>query len=268
MTGSEPASSLGPPASGMVAGVPALEARAIVKSFGTVRALRGASFEAFPGEVTALVGDNGAGKSTLIKVLSGVFAADEGEVLVDGKVVHMGNPRDAASLGIETVYQDLALAPDLDAASNVFLGRELRRMRVLHDQAEMRRQTEARFKELGVGLVQDLRVPVASFSGGQRQSVAIARAAMWARHVIIMDEPTAALGVIQTKKVLELIETIRDRGLAVVLVSHSLPEVLQVSDRIEVMRLGARVARFRRGEASVDRLIASISGAYANEVPV
>jgi simple sugar transport system ATP-binding protein len=267
MTGSEPASSLGPPASGTMAGVPALEARSIVKSFGTVRALRGASFEAYPGEVTALVGDNGAGKSTLIKVLSGVFSADEGEVLVDGTVVHMGNPRDAASLGIETVYQDLALAPDLDAASNVFLGRELRRMRVLHDQAEMRRQTEARFKELGVGLVQDLRVPVASFSGGQRQSVAIARAAMWARHVIIMDEPTAALGVIQTKKVLELIESIRDRGLAVVLVSHSLPEVLQVSDRIEVMRLGARVARFRRGEASVDRLIASISGAYANEVP-
>ena len=127
---------------------------------------------------------------------------------MDGKVVHMGNPRDAAALGIETVYQDLALAPDLDAAANVFLGRELRRIRILHDQAEMRRQTAARFKELGVGLVQDLRVPVASFSGGQRQSVAIARAAMWAQHVIIMDEPTAALGVIQTAKVLDLI---RDR---------------------------------------------------------
>ena len=177
---------------------PALEARSIVKSFGTVRALRGASFEAYPGEVTALVGDNGAGKSTLIKVLSGVYTPDAGEILVDGNVVHMSNPRDAAALGIETVYQDLALAPDLDAAANVFLGRELRRFRVLHDQGEMRRQTAARFKELGVGLVQDLRVPVASFSGGQRQSVAIARAAMWAQHVIIMDEPTAALGVIQT----------------------------------------------------------------------
>ena len=178
----------------------------------------------------------------------------------------MSNPRDAASLGIETVYQDLALAPDLDAAANVFLGRELRRLRILHDQAEMRRQTAARFKELGVGLVQDLRVPVASFSGGQRQSVAIARAAMWARHVIIMDEPTAALGVIQTRKVLELIATVRSRGLAVVLISHNLPEVLEVSDRIEVMRLGARVARFQRGEADVERLIAAISGAYANEV--
>jgi simple sugar transport system ATP-binding protein len=273
MTGTDPGTSIGPTGGANPAAratpvaAPALEARSIVKSFGTVRALRGASFEAYPGEVTALVGDNGAGKSTLVKVLSGVFSQDSGEVLVDGQVVHMGNPRDAAALGIETVYQDLALAPDLDAAANVFLGRELRRMRILHNQAEMRRQTAARFKELGVGLVQDLRVPVASFSGGQRQSVAIARAAMWARHVIIMDEPTAALGVIQTKKVLELIETVRDRGLAVVLISHNLPEVLQVSDRIEVMRLGARVARFRRGEADIDRLIGSISGSYANEVP-
>ncbi len=267
MTGSDPATSLSAAGSGpATTAVPALVARSIVKSFGTVRALRGASFEAYPGEVTALVGDNGAGKSTLAKVLSGVFPQDSGEVLVDGNVVAMGNPRDAAALGIETVYQDLALAPDLDAAANVFLGRELRRFRVLHDQAEMRRRTAARFRELGVGLVQDLRVPVASFSGGQRQSVAIARAAMWARHVIIMDEPTAALGVIQTKKVLELIETVRAQGLAVVLISHNLPEVLEVADRIEVMRLGARVARFRRGEADVDRLIASISGAYANEV--
>ena len=266
MTSSNPATNLSAPGTRPSTVAPALEARSIVKSFGTVRALRGASLEAFPGEVTALVGDNGAGKSTLIKVLSGVFPQDSGEVLVDGKHVEMGNPRDAATLGIETVYQDLALVPDLDAAANVFLGRELRRLRVLHDQAEMRRQTAVRFKELGVGLVQDLRVPVASFSGGQRQSVAIARAAMWARHVIIMDEPTAALGVIQTKKVLELVETVRARGLAVVLISHNLPEVLQVSDRIEVMRLGARVARFRRGEADVERLIASISGAYANEV--
>jgi simple sugar transport system ATP-binding protein len=245
--------------------VPALEARSVVKSFGTVRALRGVSFEAFPGEVTALVGDNGAGKSTLIKVLSGVFSQDSGEVLVDGRRVQIADPQAAAGLGIETVYQDLALAPDLDAAANVFLGRELRRFWILHDQPEMRRRTAERFKELGVGMVQDLRVPVASFSGGQRQSVAIARAAMWARHVIIMDEPTAALGVIQTAKVLELIHSVRDRGLAVVFISHNLPEVIDVADRIEVMRLGARVARFRRGEADLDRLIAAISGAYRNE---
>jgi simple sugar transport system ATP-binding protein len=266
MSSNDPSPNLSPSGAGTTTAAPALEARSIVKSFGTVRALRGVNFQAFPGEVTALVGDNGAGKSTLIKALSGVFGPDDGEILVDGNAVHMSTPQDAAALGIETVYQDLALAPDLDAASNVFLGRELRRFRILHNQSEMRRQTEASFKALGVGLVQDLRVPVASFSGGQRQSVAIARAAMWAQHVIIMDEPTAALGVIQTKKVLELIDTVRDRGLAVVFISHNLPEVLQVSDRIEVMRLGARVARFRRGEVDVDRLIASISGAYANEV--
>jgi simple sugar transport system ATP-binding protein len=194
-----------------------------------------------------------------------VFPPDDGQILVDGREVQIASPQAAAALGIETVYQDLALAPDLDAAANVFLGRELRRFWILHDQPEMRRRTSERFKELGVGMVQDLRVPVASFSGGQRQSVAIARAAMWAEHVIIMDEPTAALGVIQTAKVLELIHSVRERGLAVVFISHNLPQVLEVADRIEVMRLGARVARFRRGEADVDRLIASISGAFRNE---
>jgi simple sugar transport system ATP-binding protein len=245
--------------------VPILSAHRVVKSFGQVRALRHTSFAAYPGEVTALVGDNGAGKSTLIKILAGVLSPDEGEVRVDGQVVRFANPHDAKDRGIETVYQDLALAPDLDAAANVFLGREIRRMRVLHDHPEMRRRTAAAFKELGVGLVQDMRAPVAAFSGGQKQSVAIARAAMWASKVIIMDEPTAALGVIQTLKVLELIERVRDRGIAVVFISHNLPQVMQVADRIEVLRLGARVARFRRGEADVDRLIASISGAFSNE---
>ncbi|MEX1295054.1 MAG: ATP-binding cassette domain-containing protein [Candidatus Limnocylindrales bacterium] len=239
---------------------PALEARDIVKTFGHVRALRGASFQAYPGEVTALIGDNGAGKSTLIKVLSGVHSPDSGKVFVDGNEVNISNPRHAAELGIETVYQDLALAPDLDAPANVFLGRELRRLRILHDTGKMRSLTETRFKELGVGLVQDMRVPVAAFSGGQKQSVAIARAAIWAEHVIIMDEPTAALGVVQTANVLRLIETIRERGLAVVLISHNLREVLQVADRIEVMRLGARVARFRRGEADAERLIGAMTG--------
>jgi simple sugar transport system ATP-binding protein len=253
---------------GVVAGeqvAPILSAHRLVKSFGQVRALRHASFAAYPGQVTALVGDNGAGKSTLIKILAGVLSPDEGEVRVDGQLVHFANPHDAKDRGIETVYQDLALAPDLDAAANVFLGREIRRMRILHDHPEMRRRTAAAFKDLGVGLVQDMRAPVAAFSGGQKQSVAIARAAMWASKVIIMDEPTAALGVIQTTKVLELIERVRDRGIAVVFISHNLPQVLQVADRIEVLRLGARVAQFRRGEADVDRLIASISGAFSNE---
>jgi simple sugar transport system ATP-binding protein len=246
--------------------VPALSTSNVVKSFGQVRALRGASFEAFPGEVTALVGDNGAGKSTLIKILSGVQAPDQGEVRINGAAVRLTDPHDAKNRGIETVYQDLALAPDLDAAANVFLGREVRRWGFLHDHPEMRRRTAAAFSDMGVGLVQDMRAPVAAFSGGQKQSVAIARAAMWATEVIIMDEPTAALGVIQTAKVLELVQNIRDRGIAVVLVSHNLPEVLQVADRIEVLRLGVRVARFRRGETDVDRLIAAISGAFTNEV--
>jgi simple sugar transport system ATP-binding protein len=247
--------------------VPALAARALAKSFGHVRALRGVSFEAYAGEVTALVGDNGAGKSTLIKCLAGVIQPDGGAIEVDGAPVDMTDPQHATRLGIETVYQDLALAPDLDAAANVFLGREVRRrFPVLHNQPEMRRRTAESFKELGVGMVQDMRVPVSSFSGGQRQSVAIARAAMWAKHAIIMDEPTAALGVIQTARVLELIMRIRERGLAVVFVSHNLPQVLEVADRIEVMRLGARVARFRRDEASVEQLIGAISGAYSNEV--
>jgi simple sugar transport system ATP-binding protein len=246
--------------------VPALAALSVEKSFGQVRALRGVSFEAMAGEVTALIGDNGAGKSTLVKCLSGVYRPDAGTIKVDGKTAHMSSPTDAEAFGIETVYQDLALAPDLDAASNVFLGREIRKFRFLHDQPEMRRQTAKSFAELGVGMVQDLRVPVASFSGGQRQSVAIARAAMWAKHVILLDEPTAALGVIQTAKVLELIRKVRDRGLAVIFISHNMPQVIEVSDRIEVMRLGARVARFERGEADVDRLIAAISGAFTNEV--
>jgi simple sugar transport system ATP-binding protein len=245
---------------------PVLSAYDVVKRFGYVRALRGASFEAFPGQVTALVGDNGAGKSTLIKILAGVLNPDEGRVCIDGDQVRLADPHDAKRRGIETVYQDLALAPDLDAAANVFLGREVRRWGFLHNHPEMRRLTAAAFTDLGVGLVQDMRAPVAAFSGGQKQSVAIARAAMWATKVIIMDEPTAALGVIQTKKVLELVERIRERGIAVVFISHNLPQVLEVADRIEVLRLGSRVARFGRGEATVDRLIAAISGAYTNEV--
>ncbi len=247
-------------------GVPALSAETIVKNFSQVRALRGASFEAFPGQVTALVGDNGAGKSTLVKILAGALQPDGGVVKVNGREVHLADPVAATSLGIETVYQDLALAPDLDAAANVFLGREIRRHRFLHNQPEMRRRTAKSFADMGVGLVQDLTVPVASFSGGQRQSVAIARAAMWAEHVIMLDEPTAALGVLQTAKVLDLIRSIRDRGLAVVFISHNLPQVLEVADRIEVLRLGARVARFQVGETDVDQLIAAISGAYTNEV--
>ena len=244
---------------------PVLSATGIVKNYGHVRALRGASFAAHQGEVTALVGDNGAGKSTLIKILAGVVVPDEGAVAIDGESVSLSGPQDAKRRGIETVYQDLALAPDLDAAGNVFLGREIRRLALLHNHPEMRRRTATAFAELGVGLVQDMRAPVATFSGGQKQSVAIARAAMWATKAIIMDEPTAALGVIQTAKVLDLVKRIRDRGIAVVFVSHNLPQVLEVADRIEVLRLGERVARFRRGEVSMEDIVGAMTGALRHE---
>jgi simple sugar transport system ATP-binding protein len=244
---------------------PLLEARGIVKSFGRVRALRGADFTAYPGEVVALIGDNGAGKSTLVKTLSGVHAPDAGEILFDGQPVQIPTPEAARALGIETVYQDLALAPDLESSANLFLGREVLRKGLLGrlgwlDGAAMRERTKEAFGDLGVG-VQDVTAPVANFSGGQRQGVAVARAVTWASRVVFMDEPTAALGVVQTRRVLELIRRVRDRGLSVVLISHNMPEVMEVADRVEVLRLGVRVAIFRRGEASMEDLVGAMTGA-------
>jgi simple sugar transport system ATP-binding protein len=244
---------------------PLLEARGIVKSFGRVRALRGADFSVFPGEVVALIGDNGAGKSTLVKTLSGVHAPDAGEILFEGDHVSLPTPEAARALGIETVYQDLALAPDLESSANLFLGREVLRPGLLGklgllDNVAMRKQTESAFGDLGVG-VQDVTAPVATFSGGQRQGVAVARAVTWASKVVFMDEPTAALGVVQTRRVLDLIKRVRDRGLSVVLISHNMPEVMEVADRVEVLRLGQRVATFKRGEASMEDLVGAMTGA-------
>ena len=244
--------------------VPVLEGRELELAFGHVQALRGASLEVFPGEIVALVGDNGAGKSTLVKSLVGVQQADRGEIRIDGKPVVFHDPSAAREAGIETVYQDLALAPDLDAASNIFLGRELRRFRVLHDQREMRARTAEAFRELGVG-VQDVSIPVSSYSGGQQQSVAVARAAMWATKVIFLDEPTAALGVLQTARVLDLVKRISERGIGVVLISHNMPQVLEVADRMVVLRLGEVVAKFRREEATVEKLVAAITGGLRTE---
>ena len=247
---------------------PLLEARDLVKNYGHVRALDGASFTVYPGEVVALIGDNGAGKSTLVKVLSGAIRPDSGEVRISGQPVHLSSPLDAREHGIETVYQDLALAPDLDAAANLHLGRELYLipfLRVLN-RAQMRRQAVTAFAELGIDLP-DPSTPVASLSGGQRQSVAVARAAAYASRVIFMDEPTAALGVVQRGKVLETIRRVRDRGVAVVLISHNMPEVLSVSDRIEVLRLGRRVARFTAADASVEDLVGAMTGAIPGEQP-
>jgi simple sugar transport system ATP-binding protein len=248
---------------------PLLEARGIVKSFGRVRALRGADFTVNAGEVVALIGDNGAGKSTLVKTLSGVHPADAGEIRFEGHAVTLSSPTAARELGIETVYQDLALAPDLESSANLFLGREnvrpglLGRMGFL-DNGSMRKRTKEAFTTLGVG-VQDVEAPVANFSGGQRQGVAVARAVTWASKVVFMDEPTAALGVVQTRKVLELIRRVRDTGLAVVLISHNMPDVLAVSDRVEVLRLGERVAQFKTSEVTMETLVGAMTGAIGKE---
>jgi simple sugar transport system ATP-binding protein len=250
-------------------GAPILEAKNLVKTYGHVQALRAASFTAYPGEVVALVGDNGAGKSTLVKCLSGAATPDSGEILFEGEPIGLSSPQDSQRLGIETVYQDLALAPDLDGAGNVFLGRELLRPGVFGrfgvlDKREMRDRARTAFAELGVDL-QDAGVSVASLSGGQRQSVAVARAVAWANRVIFMDEPTAALGVVQSGKVLEVIRRVRDRGITVILISHNMPEVLEVADRIEVLRLGRRVARFRAADTNLQELVAAMTGALIQE---
>ncbi|HEY1701711.1 MAG TPA: ATP-binding cassette domain-containing protein [Trebonia sp.] len=241
---------------------PFLEARGLVKHYGNVLALDDASFAAYPGEVTALIGDNGAGKSTLVKALSGALRADGGQILVGGQPVTMGSPLDARRHGIETVYQDLALAPDLDAAANLHLGREIywfRPLGILNKSAMRRRAVDA-FSDLGVEL-KDVGAPVVTLSGGQRQSVAVARAVAYASKIIFLDEPTAALGVIQRERVLDNIRRVRDRGIAVVLISHNMPEVLAVSDRVEVLRMGHRVGRFQARDATVEQLVGAMTGA-------
>jgi simple sugar transport system ATP-binding protein len=247
--------------------VPLLEARALVKRYGSVQALDEASFTAYPGEVVALIGDNGAGKSTLVKTLSGVIRPDQGQILVNGEAVSFSNPLDARAYGIETVYQDLALAPDLDAAANLHLGREIYRwwppLHVLN-KAEMRRRAVAAFADLGVQLP-DVTAPVATLSGGQRQSVAVARAVAYASKLIFLDEPTAALGVVQRERVLDNIRRVRDRGITVVLISHNMPEVLAVSDRVEVLRLGRRVARLTASQTTIEQLVGAMTGALAIE---
>jgi simple sugar transport system ATP-binding protein len=244
-----------------------LEARDIVKSFGRVQALRGANFTVYPNEVVALIGDNGAGKSTLVKTLVGVHPPDSGQILFEGEPVTIASPHDARDLGIETVYQDLALAAEIDPAANMFLGREILRPGPLGklgflDNAEMRRRSEEAFRSLGVR-IQDTGARVANMSGGQRQGIAISRAVTWADKVVFMDEPTAALGVVQTRNVLDLITRVRDQGRAVVLISHNMPEVFEVADRIEVLRLGTRVASLKPGEVSMEDVVAAMTGAQS-----
>ncbi|MFI0463119.1 ATP-binding cassette domain-containing protein [Saccharopolyspora sp. 5N102] len=246
--------------------VPTLSARGLVKRYGRVTAIDGADFEVRPGEVLAVVGDNGAGKSSLTKALSGALIPDAGEIRVDGEVVHFRGPLDARRCGIETVYQDLALAPAQDIASNMFLAREKRHPGLLGklfrkvDQGWMRAEAQRVLDELGIA-VKSIAQPVETLSGGQRQGVAVARAAAFGTKAVIMDEPTAALGVAESGKVLALIDRIRQRGLPVVLISHNMPHVFEIADRIHVHRLGRRVGVVTPREHSMSQVVGLITGA-------
>jgi fructose transport system ATP-binding protein len=248
------------------AGTVVLQARGLVKRYGHVIALDGADFDLRNGEILAVIGDNGAGKSSLIKALAGALVPDEGEILLDGRPVHFRNPLEARRAGIETVYQDLAVAPAMSIAENLFLGRELRRpglagtvLRML-DKRQMLRQSATQLEELKIS-VRSMTQPVETLSGGQRQSVAVARSAAFARHVVIMDEPTAALGVKESAMVLALIRRVRDKGLAVVLISHDMPHVFELADRIHVQRLGKRVAVLDPSRISMSDTVGVMTGA-------
>ncbi|MFI5952352.1 ATP-binding cassette domain-containing protein [Cryptosporangium sp. NPDC051539] len=244
---------------------PILEARGITREYGHVTALAGADFDIEAGEVVALIGDNGAGKSTLTRILSGTDTPTGGEIRFDGAPVSLSSPVDARRLGIETVFQDLALAPHLSAVQNMYLGREVMRRGLLGrlgfmDKAAMRAGSRKAFDDLGA-TVGELDGTVGGMSGGQRQGIAVARAAAWASKVIFLDEPTAALGVVQTKNVLDLIRRTAANGIAVVFISHSMPHVIDVSDRVQVMRRGRRVATLRTADTSMEELVGAMTGA-------
>jgi fructose transport system ATP-binding protein len=250
-----------------------MQASGLIKRYGQVTALDGADFELRAGEILAVIGDNGAGKSSLIKCLSGATIPDAGDIVLDGKPIHFRNPMDARRVGIETVYQDLAVAPAMTIAENLFLGREVRRsgflgkaLRML-DKKSMLEQSTARMQDLKVG-IRSMTQAVETLSGGQRQCVAVARAAAFAEHVVILDEPTAALGVKEGNMVLELIRRIRDKGLPVILISHNMPHVFEIADRIHVARLGRRAAILNPKKIGMSDTVAVMTGAMPpNEIP-
>jgi D-xylose transport system ATP-binding protein len=250
-----------------VADTPLLECRSVSKAFGAVQALYRVDFEVRPGEVMALVGDNGAGKSTLIKGVAGIYPFDEGEVLVDGERVNIHGPRDAARLGIEVVYQDLALADNLDVVANMFLGRERTLGALVLDESSMERTAGETLEGLSVTTLKSVRQRVAGLSGGQRQSVAVAKAVMWNSRIVILDEPTAALGVAQTRQVLNLVRRLAERDLAVAIVTHNLHDVFEVADRITVLRLGQRVALFERDKTTQQEVVHAITAGKLDHVP-
>jgi D-xylose transport system ATP-binding protein len=246
---------------------PILELRGVSKSFGAVQALYQVDFHVAPGQVMALVGDNGAGKSTLIKSIAGIHTIDEGDVVFEGQPVTIHGPKDAAKLGIEVVYQDLALCDNLDVVQNMFLGREelssLRRL----DETLMEKRATDTLASLSVTTIRSVRQTVASLSGGQRQSVAVAKAVMWNSKVVILDEPTAALGVAQTRQVLDLVRRLGEQGLAVVLISHNLHDIFEVADTITVLRLGQNVAEYKRTDVTQTQVVEAITAGALSKVP-
>ena len=245
---------------------PLLELRGVNKSFGAVHVLRGVHFSAYAGEVTALVGDNGAGKSTLIKCIRGIHPIDSGEYLFDGQPVVVHSPRDSSALGIEIVYQDLALCDNLDIVQNMFLGRE-RKAGIVLDEASMEVAATDTLASLKVRTVKSIRQQVASLSGGQRQTVAIAKSVLWNSKIVILDEPTAALGVAQTRQVLDLVRRLADNGLAVVLISHNLVDVFEVADRISALYLGQIAAEVRTSEVTSNQVVELITAGRTEGVP-
>ncbi|TMK32874.1 MAG: sugar ABC transporter ATP-binding protein [Actinobacteria bacterium] len=247
-------------------GTPILQLRGISKSFGSVQALSDVDFEVQHGEVMALVGDNGAGKSTLIKCIAGIHGFDSGEILFDGKPVSIHGPKDAAKLGIEVVYQDLALCDNLDVVQNMYLGREERDWLYRLKEPVMEQRTAETLKSLAVTTIRSIRQPVASLSGGQRQSVAVAKAVQWNSRLVILDEPTAALGVAQTAQVLELVKRLADQGLAVVLISHNLHDIFEVATRITVLRLGRDVGVYERQQTTQQEVVQAITAGIPTKV--
>ena len=247
-------------------GSPVLEARGLVKRYGHVTAMDGTDFDLYPREILAVIGDNVAGKSTLIKALAGALIPDEGQIFLNGQQVRFHSPIDARRHGIETVYQDLAVAPALNIMENIFLGREIRRPGMLG--SVLRMLDKRRMLNDTIGYMQDLKIGIRSMnqrvetlSGGQRQGVAVARSAAFARNVVIMDEPTAALGVKESRMVVELIKRVRDRGLPVILISHNMPQVFELADRIHIQRLGRRIAIVRPNDYSMSDVVAIMTGA-------
>jgi fructose transport system ATP-binding protein len=248
---------------------PVLQAKGLTKRYGRVTAIESGDLELYPGEILAVIGDNGAGKTSLIKALSGALVPDSGEIYMDGDRVHFRNPMEAREAGIETVYQTLAVSPGLDIADNLFLGREERKpgplgsiLRML-DRKHMREEARRHMSELGIGTLQNIGQAVESLSGGQRQAVAVARSAAFGSRVVILDEPTAALGVKESNRVLQLIRDVRDRGLPVILISHNMPHVFDVADRIHIQRLGRRATVITPKSHSMSEAVAIMTGATA-----